>query len=84
MGCSGEPSPDPLEPIGCPFGAVPAPRFRWACASVGLLGGQPRDGLAGCLGVRIGSRALARPRLFRKAASCRSCTLAGPTCAGSC
>ena len=41
MGCSGEPSPDPLEPIGCPFGAVPAPRCRWACASVGLLGGNP-------------------------------------------
>ena len=41
MGCCDEPSPDPDEPIGCPFGAVPAPRFRWACISVGLLSGNP-------------------------------------------
>ena len=34
-GCSGEPIPEPEEPIGKPFGAVPAPMFRCAWAAEG-------------------------------------------------
>ena len=35
IGCSGDPTPEPGDPIGGPLGAVPAPAFRFACAAVG-------------------------------------------------
>ncbi len=37
IGCSGDPTPEPVVPTGSPFAAVPAPAFRAAWAWVGVM-----------------------------------------------
>ena len=39
LGCSGEPGPEPGDPMGSPFAECPAPALRRACAAVGEPGG---------------------------------------------
>src|SRR5689334_6627754 len=66
-GFSGEPLPDPGEPMGNPFGALPAPEDRPVSAVpvalVSLVLSCERDGLRGMFGV-VTAAPLCAPALF--------------------